>query len=247
MKVIIHGYTGKMGGHVIEACRNAGVEIAAMAAFDGTDCAEQHTYTSLDHITEEADVLIDFSNHVTTQAVTDYCAARKLPVVICTTGQTEEEKEMIKAASEKTAVFFSANMSLGIAVLADIVKRAAAMFPDADIEIVEHHHNRKLDVPSGTALFLADSIKEVRPEAEYNIGRHEYGKRTKKEIGIHSLRMGNEVGTHEIFINTGNEVLTLTHKAMSRAVFADGALKAAGYLAGKPAGLYTMKELTEEN
>ena len=247
MKVIIHGYTGKMGGHVQDACKAAGVEIAAMAAFDGVDDPATHTYSSLAEVTEEADVLIDFSNHVTTKDVLDYCVSRSLPGVICTTGQTDEEKKMIADASEKTAVFFSANMSLGIAVLSDIAKRAAAMFPDADIEIVEKHHNRKLDVPSGTALFLADSIKSVRPEAEYNIGRHEYGKRTKKEIGIHSLRMGNEVGTHEIYINTGTEVLTLTHKAESRAVFADGALKAAEFLAGKPAGLYTMKELMGEN
>jgi 4-hydroxy-tetrahydrodipicolinate reductase len=150
---------------------------------------------------------------------------------------------MIMHASKEIPVFNSANMSLGIAVLSDLAKRAAALFPDADIEIVEKHHNQKLDVPSGTALALANSIKEVRADATYNVGRHENGKRTKQEIGIHSLRMGNEVGTHEIYINNGNECLTLTHEANSRAVFAAGALKAAQYLLNKQPGLYTMKEL----
>ena len=136
-------------------------------------------------------------------------------------------------------------MSLGIAVLTDLVKKAVIMFPEADVEIVEMHHNRKLDVPSGTALMLADAVKSQRPDAVYNIGRPEGGKRDPKEIGIHSLRMGNEVGTHTVYINTGNEVLTLTHQAESRAVFADGALKAAEFLIQQQPGLYGMKEMLQ--
>ena len=245
MKVIIYGYAGKMGTHVQEAvAASSQFEIAAMADAYGVNDAEKHTYQNLNEVTEKADVLIDFSNHVCTKEVLDYCMEHQLPAVICTTGHSEEEKAMIHAAAEKTAVFYAANMSLGVAVLADIAKRAAAMFPDADIEIVEKHHNRKLDAPSGTALFLADEIRSVREEAVYNIGRHEYGKRQKNEIGITAVRMGNEVGTHEIYINTGKECLVLTHQAQTRALFADGALKAAEYLAGKSAGIYTMRELT---
>ncbi len=245
MRIILHGYTGRMGRMMIEAVSRSAHEITAMAAYD---CPEEkdHCWNSLDHITEQADVLIDFSNHQATEAVLDYAVKHGLPAVICTTGQTEEEKEAVVRAAEMIPVFFSANMSLGIAVLQDLVRKAAAVFPEADIEIVEKHHNQKLDVPSGTALILADAVKQVRTDAVYNIGRSENGKRTKNEIGIHSLRMGSETGTHEIYINTGSECLILTHRAYSRAVFADGALKAAEFLAGKPAGLYTMKDMTGE-
>lgn len=242
MKIILHGYTGRMGHMVQELLKdNSENTIVAKAAADAKK--ETSCYKSLNDFTEEADVVIDFSNHAATKNLLAYCIKRKLPVVICTTGQIEEEKDMIMHASKKIPVFYSANLSLGIAVLSDLAKRAAALFPNADIEIVEKHHNQKLDVPSGTALALAHVIKEVRTDSTFNVGRHENGKRTKQEIGIHSLRMGKEVGTHEIYINNGNECLTLTHEANSRAVFAEGALKAAQYLLDKQPGLYTMKEL----
>ena len=134
-------------------------------------------------------------------------------------------------------------MSIGVAVLAGLAQRAAAAFPTADIEIVEIHHNQKLDVPSGTALLLARAVQSVRPGSTLLIGRHENGKRTAQEIGVHSIRLGNEVGTHEILISTGNEVVTLKHEAKSRALFADGALAAAAWLLGKPAGLYGMQDM----
>ena len=175
--------------------------------------------------------------------ILNYCTAKKLPAVIATTGHTEEEKELIKKASDTIPVFFAANMSIGIAVMADLAKRAAMAFPDADIELVEAHHNRKVDVPSGTALMLAESIKSARPEASFNIGRHENGKRTKEEIGIHSLRLGNVVGMHEILITTGRETITLKHEAFDRALFAEGALRAAEFISGKPAGAYGMKDM----
>lgn len=245
MKIILHGYTGRMGRMVQDLLKdNTENTIVAAVAQDGEDTGI--CYTSLLACTTKADVVIDFSNHAATQDLLAYCTARKLPVVICTTGQTAEEKDMIMHASKEIPVFYSANMSLGIAVLSDLAKKAAALFPDADIEIVEKHHNQKLDVPSGTALALANTIKEVRTDATFNVGRHENGKRTKQEIGIHSLRMGNEVGTHEIYINNGNECLTLTHEASSRTVFADGAVKAAQYIIKKEPGLYTMKELVGE-
>lgn len=246
MKVIIHGYTGKMGHMLEEAiAQNDNFEIAAEAAFNSTE-EKEHTYNSLKKVKEDADVLIDFSNHVTTKDVCDFARDRKMPALICTTGQTEKEKKEIENLSKEVPVFYSGNMSLGIAVLTDLVKEAVKMFPDADVEIVEKHHNQKLDVPSGTALMLADAVKEEREDAVLNIGRHENGKRKKNEIGIHSLRMGSEVGTHEVYIATDNEVLTLTHQAKSRAVFADGALKAAEFLVKQKPGLYSMKELVNQ-
>jgi len=245
MKIILHGYTGRMGNMVQELLKdNLENTIVAKVAADAKE--ETFCYKSLNDFTGEADIVIDFSNHAATNNLLTYCIRRKLPVVLCTTGQSEEEKDMIMHASKEIPVFYSANMSLGIAVLSNLAKRAAALFPNADIEIVEKHHNQKLDVPSGTALALANTIKEVRKDSTFNVGRHENGKRAKQEIGIHSLRMGKEVGTHEIYINNGNECLTLIHEANSRAVFAEGAMKAAQYLLNKQPGLYTMKELVGE-
>ncbi|MCF0115770.1 MAG: 4-hydroxy-tetrahydrodipicolinate reductase, partial [Erysipelotrichaceae bacterium] len=154
-----------------------------------------------------------------------------------------EEMAYIKECSKDVAVFKSGNMSLGVAVLASLAKEAVKMFPTADIEIIEKHHNRKLDVPSGTALLLADRIKEVRENAVYNIGRHENGKRTIQEIGIHSIRMGNEVGTHEIIISTDNQVITLKHESKNRALFAEGALSAAEFLVKQGPGWYNMDDI----
>ena len=247
MRIIIHGASGRMGRMLEEKIR-AGQRGATVAALvdcyapegGGADC-----FTSLDAFEGAADVVVDFSNHASVKGLLDYCVRRGLPVVVGTTGHTEGEKAAIGAASEKIPVFYSGNMSVGIAVLADLAKRAAAAFPDADIEIVEVHHNQKLDVPSGTALMLGESLREVRPGAALLIGRHENGKRSVKEIGVHSLRLGSEVGTHEILISTGSETLTLKHQAHSRALFADGALAAAEFLIGKRAGLYAMRDMLQ--
>lgn len=219
-------------------------EIVSFVSIDGEENGNKHT--SFETVKEDVDVVIDFSHHANTKALMDYCVSKKVPCVVCTTGQSKEEKEMIDSASKQTPIFFSANMSMGIAVLCRLVQKAVALFPNADIEIVETHHNRKLDVPSGTALMIANDIKEVLPEKYFNIGRHTNGKRDPNEIGIHSLRMGNECGTHSVYIHTDNECLSLTHEAESRAVFADGALVAAKYLVSKPSGLYTMKDLAGE-
>lgn len=236
MKLIVHGAAGRMGQQV---CRLAGEQVAAAVSTEGGE----GILTKLTDYTGEADCVVDFSHHTATADLLAYCVERKLPVVVATTGQTPEERKLIAAAAKEIPVFFSANMSLGVAVLADLVRRATAMFPDADIEIVEIHHNQKLDVPSGTALMLANAVKDSRSEAEFLIGRHENGKRTKAEVGIHSLRMGNEVGTHEVHINTGYETVVLKHQAHDRALFAQGALAAANYLCGKSAGLYTMQDI----
>ena len=245
MDIIVHGYTGRMGQTICRLAEDgfAGAQVAARVSVDCPNPGENGCYTKLTDFTGKADCVVDFSHHAATNALLDYCVERNLPAVIATTGQTEQEKAAIVEAAKKIPVFFSANYSLGVAVLAELAQKAAAMFPDADIEIVETHHNQKLDVPSGTALLLANKIKVVRPEAEYVIGRHENGKRTRQEIGIHSLRLGNETGTHEIHISTGSETLTLTHRAENRALFAEGALRAASWLMGKPAGLYAMRDL----
>jgi 4-hydroxy-tetrahydrodipicolinate reductase len=191
----------------------------------------------------EADVIIDFSHHAMTGVMLDYAEEKGLPVVLATTGQTDEEKARIRQASEKIPIFLAANYSLGIATLTDLVKRAAALYPDGEIEIIEQHHDRKLDAPSGTALSLFNAIKQVRPEATADCGRAGQGKRTKDEIGIHAIRMGNIVGVHEVMIGTQNERITLKHEAFSRGVFAEGSLKAAAFIIGKEPGMYDMKDL----
>ena len=176
----------------------------------------------------------------------DYARKIGAAAVIGTTGHTEEEKALIFAAAKEIPVFYSGNMSLGIAVLCRLAKDAARYFPDADIEIVEAHHNRKVDAPSGTALMLLGAIKEVRPNAWANCGRSGEGKRTKEEIGISALRMGSVVGMHEVILHTGTQQLTLRHEAVTRAMLADGAVDAARFLLGKPAGLYNMESILNQ-
>lgn len=235
MRIIVHGCTGRMGKMVIEAA-NANPDCVIAA-----ECADDALH--LEDCNAEADVVIDFTSHFATKELLAYCVERKLPVVVCTTGQTEDEMQQIRDASAVIPVFYSANMSMGIAVLKDLAKRAVAMFPEADVEIVEIHHNQKVDVPSGTAILLANEIHKVREDAVDVIGRHENGKRKPNEIGIHSLRMGSETGTHEVYIRTGNELVKLSHQAFSRAVFADGAIKAAFFLAKQNPGLYSMDDM----
>ncbi|MCD8254476.1 MAG: 4-hydroxy-tetrahydrodipicolinate reductase [Oscillospiraceae bacterium] len=189
------------------------------------------------------DCIVDFSHHAATADVCGTAARLGLPLVEATTGQTEEEKRLIEQTAKLVPVFFSGNMSVGIALLMRLARETAKCFPDADIEIVEAHHNRKIDVPSGTALMLAESVREARPNAEMVVGRHENGKRAANEVGIHSLRMGNIVGMHEVIVNAGSQSITLKHEAYDRALFADGALAAAEFIAGKSAGLYGMADM----
>lgn len=248
MDVIIHGSTGRMGRAVRALAESgyAGARVAALVGPDSPEGAEENCYTALEHYTGAAHCVVDFSHHTAAGPLLAYCRKRKLPVVIATTGQTGEELFLIREAAASIPIFFSANMSLGIALLADLAQRTAALFPDADIEIVECHHNQKLDVPSGTALLLGRKLQAVRPEAGLVVGRREQGKRGKREIGIHSLRLGGEVGTHEILIATGSETITLKHRAEDRSLFAEGALTAAAFLRDKPAGLYTMEDIIKK-
>ena len=240
MRAILCGANGAMG-KLLDA--NLGAEVVGRVSIDGENGVPK-TFGELGPVS--ADVLIDFSHHTAIADVLNYAKENGCAAVIGTTGHTPEEKQLIFAAAKEIPVFFSGNMSLGIAVLCRLAKEAAAFFPDADIEIVEIHHTRKVDAPSGTALMLFNAIKEVRPQATANCGRAGEGKRTKDEIGISALRLGNVVGIHEIHIHTGTQSLTLKHEAVTRAMLADGAVDAARFMVGKGIGLYNMESILNQ-
>lgn len=242
MNIIIHGSTGRMGQNLIALTEQSHTLAAAVSIEQETNATEKK-YHSLPEFDGAADLLIDFSHHTAIGAVLDYAKAKKLPVVIGTTGHTAEELAAIADAAKEIPVFHAGNYSLGIAVLMDMARRTAKAFPDAEVEIIETHHDQKLDVPSGTALMLAKAVKDGHPEATYNIGRHENGKRDPKEIGIHSLRMGNVVGVHEVIIATGTQTITLKHEAHDRKLFAEGAMVAAQWLVAQKPGLYNMETM----
>lgn len=243
MKVIINGALGKMGIEITKLVCEGYYNASLAAMVDINANPTDNVFASLNDYTGDADVLIDFSHHSAVSTILPYAITHSLPVVIATTGHTDEEKTMMTEAAKSIPVFHSANMSLGVATLASLVKTAAKLFPDADIEIVETHHTGKLDAPSGTALMLASSICEVRPEAYVNCGRSGMGKRDKNEIGISALRLANVVGEHEVILATGTQTLTLKHQAHSRSLFAEGAVAAANYLKDKPAGFYTISDM----
>lgn len=240
MRAVVCGANGAMGKLI---CDILGEEVIGRVSIDGENGVPK-TFAQLGKV--DADVLIDFSHHTAVADVLRYAQEVGCAVVIGTTGHTAEEKTMIYEAAKKLPVFYSGNMSLGIAVLCRLARQAASFFPEADIEIVEVHHNRKVDAPSGTAHMLFNAIREVRPEAVEACGRAGEGKRKKNEIGIASLRMGNVVGVHEVHICTPSQTLTLRHEAGNRAMLAEGAVDAARFMEGKTAGLYTMTELLEE-
>ena len=237
MVSVVCGANGAMGKLI---CGILGDQVAGKVSIDGEDGVPK-TFGELGKV--QADVVIDFSHHTAVGDVLAYAKEIGAAAVIGTTGHTIDEKEAIYAASREIPVFFSGNMSLGIAVLCRLAKEAARFFPDADIEIVETHHNRKVDAPSGTALMLFNAIKEVRPEAVANCGRSGEGKRTKEEIGISALRLGSVVGIHEVHIHTGTQCLTLKHEAVTRAMLAEGAVEAAKFMVGKGKGLYNMENM----
>lgn len=244
INVLVHGSNGKMGTHVME-CIEKNDDLALFCGVDPKSTGNENYkyYDSLDKVEGKADVIIDFSFHTLVSGVLDYAVKSGTPVLIATTALDDDDKRAVARAAQYVPVFLAANMSVGVALLADFAKQAAAMFPDADIEIVEAHHNRKVDAPSGTAIMLANSIKEVRPEAEYVYGRGGEAKRNKNEIGIHALRMANIVGEHEVYITTDSQQLVLRHNAYDRSLFADGAVKAARFLVNQGKGLYTMNDM----
>ena len=191
----------------------------------------------------DTDAVVDFSGHAAVGDLLRFCVSGGIPAVIATTGHTEEEKALIREAAEKIPVFYASNFSLGVAVLIRAAKMVASSMPGAEIEIIEIHHDRKADAPSGTALTLAEAVREVRPELEITCGRSGMAKRGKNEIGIQSVRIGNVPGIHEVLVGTQSQTITLKHETHDRAVFAEGALTAAVFLKDKPAGLYDMEDL----
>lgn len=250
MNILINGILGYMGREVQKLCESGyrGAKLAVgVDAFSDGSC--DTVFKSFDDITDTStvDCIVDFSHHTLTVPLLNFAVKHKLPVVLATTGHTEDELAAINEAAAKTAVFYSGNMSLGIALLVELAKTAALAMPEAEIEIIEKHHNRKVDAPSGTALMLANAICEVRPEAYSHLGRSGHGKRTPEEIGIHSIRMGNIVGEHEVIIGTNSQTITLKHEAHDRALFAEGALAAAAFLVDCPAGLYDMQSLVADS
>lgn len=249
-RIILSGASGRLCTVVARMCAErddctvvCGVDIAA-----GGNTAFP-VYTEFSEIKEEADVIIDCSHHTVAAKMMAYAAEKNLAVVVCTTGHTDDEDEIIRRAGESVPVLKSRNMSLGINLLSELVKKAAAALgEDFDIEIVEAHHNKKLDAPSGTALMLADAAAEVREESEYVFDRHSVRKqREKKEIGISSIRGGTIVGEHSVIFAGTDEVITLSHSAGSRDLFAQGAIRAALWLAGQKKGFYTMADVISDS
>ena len=237
MKAIVCGANGAMGKLICERLED---QLAGRVSIDGENGVPK-TFTEMGEV--DANVVIDFSHHTAVGDVLAYARGTGCAVVIGTTGHTREELDLIHDAAEQIPVFFSGNMSLGIAVLCRLAAQATAVFPEADIEIVEVHHNRKVDAPSGTAKMLFQAVKSARPELMEHCGRAGEGKRLPNEVGISSLRMGNVVGIHEVHICTPSQTLTLRHEAGNRGMLADGAVDAARFICGKKPGLYNMEDL----
>lgn len=252
VKIIMHGCCGYMG-QVISQLVKEDSEAEIVAGIDLFDNGkmEYPVFKSLEDCNVEADVIIDFASPKAIDTLLDYCAAKNMPVVLCTTGLSEEQLVKVEETAKKTAVLKSANMSLGVNTLMNLLKTAAKIFADAgyDIEIVEKHHKRKLDAPSGTALALADSINEALDNSyHYTYDRSDRREqRDPMEIGISAVRGGTIVGEHEIIFAGTDEVIEFKHTAYSRAVFGKGAIQAAKFLAGKPAGRYDMHDVIEAN
>ena len=248
VKIIMHGCNGKMGQVITDMVKNDDTAeiVAGIDVVDNRDNGYP-VFTDIDACNVPADVIIDFAAAVAVDKLLDYSVKHNIPVVLCTTGLREAQIAKVEEASKKVAVLRSANMSLGINTLMKLLKEAANIFAPAgyDIEIVEKHHNQKVDAPSGTALALADSINEARNnEYEYVYDRSQVRKkRDKKELGISSVRGGTIVGEHEVIFAGVDEVIEFKHTAYSKSVFAKGAVEAGKYLAGKPAGLYNMSDV----
>ena len=245
INVLICGANGRMGKKVYDAvCLSNNLKAVCGIDLVENLSSDYPVYTSFDKVTQKIDVVIDFSSPKSLPAILDFCKSKKIPAVLCATGYTEGDIAKVKTASQNVALFRSGNMSLGVNALIDLVKKAALALGDFDIEIIEKHHNQKVDAPSGTALMLADGVKEVAPEKFYTYGRQGIvGKRDKNEIGIHAIRGGGIVGEHEVIFASGFETITLSHQATDRSVFADGAVKAAEYIVNKTSGLYNMSDV----
>ena len=246
LRVIISGYSGSMG-KVLTKCANedSELEIVCGASKDDLDVPFK-TYHKMSELEELADVIIDFSHHSTIEDTLSYAIKTKTPIVIATTGFNDEELTKIKKASNIIPIFHSSNMSLGVNVLVKLVKEAAKSLNGFDIEIIEKHHNKKLDAPSGTAVMIANGVKEVLPDSEYIYGRHgRSDKRSSNEIGIHAIRGGTIVGEHTTIFAGHDEIVEIKHTAQSKDIFAKGAIAAAKFLVKQEAGYYNMNNMLD--
>ena len=247
IKVIINGINGKMGKVLSSAVIND-ENMELVAGFDIYDDGKNEctVYKKPVDFKGDADVIIDFSHPSLLKDLISYATETKTAVVIATTGLSEDEKQLMLSASEKIAVFHSANMSLGVNLLVDLVKQAAkVLYENYDIEIIEKHHNQKIDAPSGTALMIADEIADTLDNGiNYTYDRHSVRKkREKKEIGIHAVRGGTIVGEHEVIFAGKDEIISVNHLAMSKEIFATGSVRAAKFIADREAGMYSMKDV----
>ncbi|HHV32589.1 MAG: 4-hydroxy-tetrahydrodipicolinate reductase [Ruminococcaceae bacterium] len=247
IRIILSGCNGKMG-RVITDCAAQSKDCRIVCGIDKNQSVQNDypVYSNPSEITETADVIIDFSHPALLSSLLDYALSRQVPIVLCTTGYDKDQVKQVEQAAEKIPVFYSRNMSLGVNLLIELSRKAAQVLgKDFDIEIIEQHHNQKVDAPSGTALMIADEISSVREGAtHYMYDRHsQRKKRDPSEIGIHSVRGGTIVGEHEVIFAGQQEVITLSHSAQSKEIFANGAINAAHFLVKQPAGLYQMSDL----
>ena len=240
LTILLHGANGAMGRELRRLLETGFADCAAgpMVSRSGNGA-----FASFSEVREPSDVVLDFSFHSATESALSFALEHELPIVIGTTGHTDSERKLIEKASERLPVFFSGNMSLGVAALCELVRKASRLFPEADVEIVEIHHKRKVDAPSGTALMLADAVKKERPEIELVCGRSGFSPRRHGTLGISSVRLGSVTGIHEVLISTGAETLSLKHEAHDRSLFAEGALRAAAFIHDRQPGLYGMEDL----
>lgn len=246
LKIIMHGCNGRMGQTIVNLVREDEDKIiVAGVSADGQALNSFPVYTNIFECQENADVIIDFSNTSTLNDLLDYATTHKTPLIIATTGFSDEELNLINEASKIIPILRSANMSLGINLMLDLIKKATSTLEnDFDIEIIEKHHNNKVDAPSGTALLLADTINDtLKEKSTYKYDRHtEKQKRTKNEIGIHAIRGGTIVGEHTVLYAGDDEVIEIKHTASSRKIFAKGAIHAAKFIVNQKNGLYSMQD-----
>ncbi len=246
-KVLLCGANGKMG-RVIENCisERENVEVVAGVDLNTTSYADFPIYDDINNCKEEIDVIIDFSHPSVLKSLLEFAKTRQIPTVIASTGYTDEQIATIKETAKDVAIFFTFNMSLGVNLLLDLAKRATAVLGDQfDIEVIEKHHNQKIDAPSGTAIMIANAINE-EADNRYHFEYDRHSKRQarkKNEVGIHAIRGGTIVGEHEVIFAGRDELVSLKHSATSKEVFAVGAVNASVFMNGKPAGLYEMADL----
>ena len=246
MRIILSGAGGAMGRTTIATVKNhpEHVIVAGVDKFADPSSFDFPVYDSFAKVTEKADCIIDFSVKAALKGILEYAVKNDVPVALCTTGYDSDDTAAIKAAAAKVPVLMSGNMSLGVNTLIKLVKEAAKALSGADIEIIEQHHHNKADAPSGTAKMLLNAAKEIRGELTPVYGREGIvGKRRPEEIGVHAVRGGSIVGKHEVMFILNNEIVTLKHEAESKAVFSEGALRAAAFLTSSPAGLYSMSDV----